>query len=127
MCIPTLLSGQSFSECAPILGTEVYPNIQKYINNLNIKQSPTTDSSQEIANDVFDIITKIIKDKQMLSLSPPVVYITKLKNEKRAVYFLNTVIILFDGQQSIKNVCMTSILFEKRFILYVDEKGKIEV
>lgn len=127
MCIPSLLSGQSFSECSLILDKEVYPNIQKYVDNLNIKQSLTTDNSQKIADDVFDIIAKVVKDKKLMPLFPPNVYITKLKNEKLSIYYLNTAIILFDSEQSIKNVCITSILVEKRFILYVEEKGKIEV
>lgn len=128
MCIPNLISGQSFTKCSLILSTDVYPNIQKYIKELNINQSPNADTSKKIEDDVFDIIIKVMKDKQLIPLYPPVVYIDELKNKIRAVYFLTTVIILFDGQQSIDNVFITSILFEKRFLLYVDElKGKIGV
>jgi len=127
MCIPNLISGQSFSKYAPLLDTNMYPTIQQYINDLKIKQSLSTDTSQKIADDVFDIIAKVITEKKMIPLAPPTVYITKFKNETRAVYFLNTVIVLFDGQQSVKKVCMTSMLFEKRFLLYVEEKGKIEI
>jgi len=127
MCIPNLISGQSFSEYAPLLDTNMYPTIQQYINDLKIRQPLSTDTSQKIADDVFDIIAKVITEKKMIPLAPPTVYITKFKNETRAVYFLNTVIVLFDGQQSVKKVCMTSMLFEKRFLLYVEEKGKIEI
>lgn len=127
LCVPNLIGGQSFSTYSPLLDVEVYPNIQKYVDALNIKQPLTNDSSQKIASDVFDIMIKVLDEKQMISLSPPTAYVTKFKNEIRDVYFLNTIIVLFDDQQSIKNVCITSMLFEKRFLLFVDEKGKIEV
>jgi hypothetical protein len=127
LCIPKFLSCQSFSQCSPILDSKIYPHIQKYINDLNIKHSINNDYAKQIVNDVYNLILKDIDENNMIPTSDPSVFIMKYTNEIRDVYFLNTVIILFDGQQSRKKVCITSILFEKRFLLYIHEKGKIEV
>jgi len=124
---PVSLHSESFTNNSSLLSSDVYPNIHKYIKALNIKQSPNKDVAQKMADNVFYLIAKTLDMKDVVPLTPPIVFVTKMSSDIRDVYFLNTVIILFDSQQSIKNVCVTSMSFEKKFVLFVAEKGKIEV
>jgi len=39
---------------------------------------------------------------------------------------LEIILVFFDDEESIKNVLVTTMVFGKRFVLFVDEKSKIE-
>lgn len=116
----------SHSEYSQILSSDVYPSINNYIEELKISQPLDQQSSQVIAKDVATIIVLSLKQKKLTTLFPPAVNVLKMTNPVRDVYMLEVTLIFFDGEESIKDVLVTTMMFGKRFVLFVDEKAKIE-
>ena len=113
----------SFSDYSEVLKTDVYPQIQSYIQSLK-PAAPTEEESKIIATDIFKLIMESFERGKFVSIIPPSVRVFKVSNNFRDVYVVEILITLLDGDASIKGKFVSSLLFGKRFIIYLDEKNK---
>lgn len=115
------------SAYSKVLNDELYPNVQKYIEHLDIKEPLTQKQSQTISQNIHKIISEYFKDGRLQSPISPTVAVFRLQNAKVAVYIAELRLTLYDEETSIRGKVVLSALYGKRFVIYVHEKIKTEL
>lgn len=113
----------SFKRQSNILSEQVFPEIQKMINDHQ-------DLSKSAFVDIIDNTQKILIDHstsdQLLILNPPDIAVLKFENEDNIYYVLCLSIVLYDGEVS-RPPLHTTISIKKRFLVKHIMKSKPEI
>lgn len=114
----------TFEHQTNIISKEMFPEIKKYIENFEYKY--TNEVSQQLAEDVFDIIQKYSKIKKIHLLLPPKIEVYKAQDINYIFYALTVQIILYDSDESNHQVS-SSILIGKQFLINIRNKNQVEI
>jgi hypothetical protein len=116
-------SSFSFKNQTNILSEQVFPEIQKMIDDHQ-------DLSKSAFVDIIDDTQKILIDHsasaQLLILNPPDIAVLKFENEDNIYYVLYLSIVLYDGEVSCPPL-HTTISIKKRFLVKHIMKSKAEI
>ena len=122
---PSVVIGQgdiyTFNAYTKLLDNEVFPAIEAYLKIVEpgrLSQKQT----KQIADDVFKLIMTYYGESKFLSLLPPTVGVYKMSNDIYDVYVLEVMLPLYDGGISIDGKFVASMLFGKRFRIYIHNK-----
>jgi len=117
----------TFNNYSSMLNSHVFPDIQQYIKNQKFVEPLDKERSQQTVSDISIILLNSFNDHKIISIAPPAVHVIKVGNTLYEVYILQVSIMFLDEDETIKGVVLSSMLFGKSFILFIDDKSKIEV